>query len=177
MTPPAEQGFLSWVTRLVRTHRGELAGIARAHGLRGPDALDAVQEAFVTFLRIAHARKLSEETGDCRVLLGVLVRNHARNRRRRHDLARVHEGGDSVDALAGDDHSVEALIAEAETHVAVLGCIDKLSEVQQHVVTLRLLEDRPGEAVATMLDTTPGNVAVILSRAKRALRECIAGGT
>lgn len=169
-----DRGFIAWVTRLVQNHRVELAGIARSHGLRGVDALDAVQEAFVTFLKVAHARKLSEETEECRALLAVLVRNHARNRRRRHDLSRVHVGDDEIVVMTDEAPSVEALILEAEAHVAALGCIEKLSEVQQHVVTLRLLEDRPGEVVATLLDTTPGNVAVILNRAKRALRECIA---
>jgi RNA polymerase sigma-70 factor (ECF subfamily) len=169
-----DRGFIAWVTRLVRAHRTELAAIGRAHGLRGEEAFDAVQEAFVTFLKIAHARKLSEEAADSRALLGVLVRNHARNRRRKHDLARAHAGDEAIDQLDSGDLSVDALIARAEAHVAALGCVEKLSEVQQHVVTLRLLEDRPGEVVASMLDTTPGNVAVILNRAKRALRECIA---
>lgn len=167
-----ERGFIAWVTRLVRAHRVELAAIARAHRLRGADAFDAVQEAFITFLKLAHARKLSEEATDSRALLGVLVRNHARNRRRKHDLSRTHLG-EEVAQLDSGAPSVDALLAEAEAHVAALGCIEKLSEVQQHVVTLRLLEDRPGELVASMLDTTPGNVAVILNRAKRALRECI----
>lgn len=171
--PAAERGFIAWVTRLVRAHRVELAAIARAHGLRGEDAFDVVQDAFVTFLRVAHARKLSEDATESRALLGVVVRNHARNRRRKHDLSREHLGDGAVDALESDAPSVDALIAQAEAHVAALGCIEKLSEVQQHVITLRLLEDRPGELVASMLDTTPGNVAVILSRAKRALRDCI----
>ena len=70
--------------------------------------------------------------------------------------------------------TVEDLILEAEAHVAALGCIEKLAEVQRHVVTLRLLEDRPGEAVAALLATTPGNVAVLLHRAKRELRACVA---
>lgn len=169
----ADTGFTAWVTRLVREHRLELVNIARAHGLRGVDALDVVQDAFITFLRIAHARRLSEEQEDCRVLLGVLVRNEARNRRRRHHLSRFHVGDDELAAMSGAEASVETLIGQAESHVAALGCIDKLSEVQQHVVTLRLLEDRPGELVASLLDTTPGNVAVILHRAKLALRECL----
>jgi RNA polymerase sigma-70 factor, ECF subfamily len=169
-----ERGFFAWVTRLVREHRAELAAIARGEGLRAEDALDAVQEAFITFLTIPHARRLSGEVDDSRRLLGVLVRNHARNRRRRHDLARAHVSDvETVDALADNEASVDALIADAEVHVAAFGCVEKLGEVQRLVVTLRLLEDRPGEAVAASLAMTPSNVGVTLHRAKRALRACV----
>jgi RNA polymerase sigma-70 factor (ECF subfamily) len=41
------------------------------------------------------------------------------------------------------------------------------------VVTLRLLEERPGEDVAAALGITPGHVAVLLHRAKQALRVCM----
>ena len=54
-------------------------------------------------------------------------------------------------------------------------CVEKLAHVQRQVVTLRLLEDQPGVRVADLLGTTPGNVAVILHRAKRELRACMAG--
>lgn len=171
-----DHGFLSWVTRLVRDHRAELISAARHEGLLAEDALDAVQEAFLTFLQLPHARGLANELDDSRKLLAVLVRNHARNRRRRHDRARPHESeADLVESLAHDAESVEALIAEAERHVMALGCIEKLAEIQRQVATLRLLEDQPGERVADLLGTTPGNIAVILHRAKRALRDCMAG--
>jgi RNA polymerase sigma-70 factor (ECF subfamily) len=172
-TQPRERGFITWVTRLVREHRGELAGIARKEGLTGAEALDAAQEAFITFLRVTHARKLSDDFEESRRLLAVIVRNEARNRRRRHHLSRVHVGDEALESVAESTPTVEDLILEAEEHVAALGCIDKLAEVQRHVVTLRLLEDRPGEEVAALLATTPGNVAVLLHRAKLDLRACI----
>jgi len=40
-------------------------------------------------------------------------------------------------------------------------------------VTLRLLEERPGENVAELLGVTTNHVAVLLYRAKAALRECM----
>jgi hypothetical protein len=48
-----------------------------------------------------------------------------------------------------------------------------LSEVQRAVVNLRLVDEVPGENVARQLGTTPAHVAVLLFRAKRALRRCI----
>jgi RNA polymerase sigma-70 factor (ECF subfamily) len=41
-------------------------------------------------------------------------------------------------------------------------------------VTLRMLEEQPGEDVAAALGITPGHVAVLLHRAKRSLRACMA---
>ncbi len=176
-TPQGDGGFLDWVTRLVREHRAELIATARREGLHAEDAFDAVQEALTTFLGLPHARKLANALDDSRMLMTVLVRNHARNRRRRHDLARPHVSDSELLNSASEDlPDVEALVVQAEEHVMAFGCLQKLGEVQRQVVTLRLLEDHPGEKVATLLGTTPGNVAVILHRAKRELRDCLAGG-
>ncbi len=174
-TPQDERGFLAWVTRLVRDHRAELIATAQKEGLHAEDAFDAVQEALTTFLDIPHARKLADHLDDSRALMAVLVRNHARNRRRRHDRARPHLSDPEIlEAVSDDLPSVETLVTQAEEHVMAFGCLQKLGEVQRRVVTLRLLEDHSGEKVATLLGTTPGNVAVILHRAKRELRECLA---
>lgn len=170
-----EQGFFSWLTRFVREHRAALASVARSEGLLAEDALDAVQDAFETFLGLPHARKLANEDEDSRLLLSVLVRNHARNRRRRHDLARPHLSDSGlVESLADERESVDALIHHAEAHVLAFQCVEKLAEVQRHVVILRLLDDEPGVRVAELLGTTPGNIAVLLHRAKRELRACMA---
>jgi RNA polymerase sigma-70 factor (ECF subfamily) len=174
MSHTEDQGFFSWVTRLVRDHRTGLAAVARSEGLLADDALDAVQDAFATFLGLPHSRKLALEEDDSRNVLAALVRNHARNRRRRHDLAQPHlRDEELLAAIADDRESVDTLIAYAEDHVLAFQCVEKLGEVQRRVVTLRLLEDQPGVRVADLLCTTPGNVAVILHRAKRELRECM----
>ena len=55
----------------------------------------------------------------------------------------------------------------------MVGCLATLSEIQRAVVSLRLVDEVPGEDVARLLDTTPGNVAVLLHRAKRALHACL----
>ncbi len=169
-----ETGFFAWVTRLVREHRSELAAVARKEGLLAEEAFDAVQEAFTTFLRLPHSRRLANEVEDSRNLLAVLVRNHSRNRRRRHDRARPHlTEPEVVESLVDVQESVESLISQAEAHVLAFQCVELLGEVQRKVVTLRLLEEQPGERVAELLGTTPGNVAVILHRAKRELRACM----
>ena len=51
--------------------------------------------------------------------------------------------------------------------------MQSLADVQRAVVTLRMLDDVPGEDVATSLGITPGHVAVLLHRAKETLRRCV----
>lgn len=169
-----DDAFFLWITRLVRTHRASLVAVARREGLHAEDALDAVQDAFTTFLVLPHAPRLAGEDEDSEKLLSVLVRNHARNRRRRHEVARPHTSDDAeLQALEDDADSVEALVSRAEEHVRAAKCLDRLRELQRRVLTLRLLEDEPGVRVAELIGATPGNVAVILHRAKREMRDCL----
>jgi RNA polymerase sigma-70 factor (ECF subfamily) len=65
------------------------------------------------------------------------------------------------------------LIARAEDHVRLRACGQELCEVQKSVVTLCMLEERAGEDVARALGISPGHVAVLLHRAKAALRVCM----
>ena len=52
-------------------------------------------------------------------------------------------------------------------------CIATLNDVQRAVVNLRLVDDIPGEDVASQLAMTPNHVAVLLFRAKNYLRSCV----
>lgn len=73
-----------------------------------------------------------------------------------------------------DEPSIDAWIERAEEHVAVLGCVQRLVEIQRHVVTLRLLDEMSNGEVAAALALQPGTVAVHLHRAKLALQRCLA---
>ena len=167
-------GLLEWVTRLVHTHRGRLYRLARREGLRDEDSLDCVQDAFHTFLVLPQARQLVESDDDSIKLLSVLVRNHARNRRRRHDIARPHDSGEEILALLTEETlAVDELIAQAEEYALMIGCLDHLGKLQRAVVSLRMLEEIPGEDVAAMLGLPPSHVAVLLHRAKQKVRSCM----
>jgi RNA polymerase sigma-70 factor, ECF subfamily len=173
---PAREAFLAWVTRLVHDHRAQLVGAARSEGLGPEDAFDAVQEAFHAFLLLPQARALVDEPDQSRKLLVVLTRNVARNRRRLHAVARPHTSApDALDRLPAGDASVEDSIEAAEEHLRLAGCLASLAEVQRSVVTLRMLDEVPGEDVAQTLGITPGHVAVLLHRAKANLHACMTG--
>ena len=167
-------GFLEWVTRLAHTHRGRLYRLARREGLRDEDALDCVQDALQTFLLLPQARQLVESNDESIKLLSVLVRNHARNRRRRHEIAQPHDSGDETLALlTAETVPVDELIAQAEDFALMVGCLDHLGKLQRAVVSLRMLDEVAGEDVAAMLGLPPSHVAVLLHRAKQNLRICM----
>jgi len=172
-----EERFFGWVTQLVHAHRGRLARIAQREGVRANDALDCVQEAFVTFLELPQARLLVGLPEDSAKLLAILARNIARNRRRRHDYAKPHVVGEEVGAdLRSDAASADELVAVAEQHALALGCMVTLNAVQRAVVNLRLVDEVPGEDVARQLGTTAPHVAVLLFRARQRLQRCLTSG-
>lgn len=168
--------FTAWVSNLAKVHTRALAAVAVREGLSRVDAVDAVQEAFSTLLSLPQARELSLDDEGAERLMSVIVRNAARNMRRRHHRRRSHESFQE-DNLAIDLPDVDTLINAAEQHVALLGCVGQLGRIQRHVVTLRLLEELTPEDTARELGLTSGNVAVLLHRAKKALHDCIEFGS
>lgn len=166
-----ESPFIAWVSRLVRAQRGSLLRVARREGLSPDDAFDAVQEALQSFLLLPQARGLAERDEDAGKLLSALVRNVARNSRRRHHRAREHLPLSLAEPDGGP--SAEALLEAAQEHILLLGCVNLLGRLQQAVVTLRLLEGRDSAEAARRLKLTPGHVAVVLHRAREELRHCV----
>lgn len=162
--------FLGLVAELARRDRGELVRVARREGVSAEDAVECVQDALVTFLQLAQRGDLPDDASRWSPYLAGVVRNAARNRRRRHHLARPH---DDLDALPPvDETSAESLVARAEDHVRLRACVDQLCETQKAVVMLRLLDEQAGEDVAASLGVTRGYVDVLLHRAKASLRVC-----
>ena len=159
-------GFDGWVTRLVHANRARLVAVARHEGLDAEDAFDAAQEAFATFLILPRAHELAG--GDeAMPTLVALVRNVARNARRLHAVARPHENDAAVvDAIADAAPAPDARLAAAEEHGRLARCVGRLADVQRAVVSLRMLDDLPGEDVARTLGLRPGHVAVLLQRRK-----------
>lgn len=173
-TIPPELDFSTWVGRLVQAHRTALVRVAMREGLLAEEALDAVQEAFATFIQRREWRALPRDTPDAPKLLSTLVQNHARNLRRRH--SRKDEGMAALTGKAEADtawRQLDELLVEAEEHLKLTGCIATLKEVQRTIVTARFFEGASGLEVADEMGLSPGNVAVILHRAREQLRGCL----
>jgi RNA polymerase sigma-70 factor (ECF subfamily) len=153
------------IDRLVRAERTSLAAIARREGLGPEDALECVQDALCTFLSMD--RPSPEHV---RASIRVMVRNAARNARRRHHRLRVHGPPDDLIAPGAD---AEALLAGAEDVARLRACVARLRGPQRDAILLRILDERPGEDVAAELGLARAHVDVLVHRAKAALRACM----
>ncbi len=170
--PREEDDVLDRLARVVRAQRSDLVRAARVEGLGAEDAVDCVHDALCTFLQIALRRGLPSDAAEHVPLLIGIVRNTARNKRRRHHLARAHEPIHLLERST-DDPSTEALVAHAEECVRLRACVSRLCKTQRTVVMMRLLEERDGEDVAAALGLTRGYVDVLLHRAKASLLVCM----
>jgi RNA polymerase sigma-70 factor, ECF subfamily len=154
---------------LVKTERDALVAVARSEGLGPEEALDCVQDALCTYLD--GDREDVDRPG---ALLSAIVRNAARNARRRHHHARPHEAIAPDREPQGEGADVESLVAAAEEMVRMRMCVTELCEIQRSVVMLRLLEERSGDDVAATLGVSRGYVDVLVHRARASLRACLA---
>jgi RNA polymerase sigma-70 factor (ECF subfamily) len=169
---PARCCCSDWIAGLARDHAGRLAAIARREGLTASDALDAVQDAFHTLLGRPDMAALRGRPDEAARVLAAIVRNAARNLRRRHHRARPHVELDAAALLAPEPRPDHAL-AHAATAVQLVGCMGQLRDVHRRIVTLRVLEELSGEEAARALGLTPNHVAVLLLRARKQLERCM----
>ena len=147
-----------------------LAAIARREGASAVDALDLVQDAFFTLLARPDGPTLARD--DAARLLSTIVKNAARNHRRRHHRARPHVDVDGA-TLATETPPPDAALARAVELAQLGGCMAQLGDAHRHVITLRILDELSGDEVARELGLTTGHVAVLLHRARKALAECM----
>lgn len=170
MNSPSSFDPIAVLGEVARAERVALVAVARREGLAAEDAVECVQDALGTFLQLLRRGETPPEIASWPAFLSTVTRNAARNRRRRHHLAMPHDG---IDVVLDDGISTEELVARAEDHMRLRACVGRLCGTQRAVVTLRLLEERAGEDVASTLGITRGHVDVLLHRAKLALRACM----
>jgi RNA polymerase sigma-70 factor (ECF subfamily) len=162
-------GCSEWIGELARAHARRLAAVARREGLSGDDALDAVQDGFRTLL--GRGESLRDRPDEAAHLLTTIVRNAARNLRRRHHRAAPHRELDDTDLV--DNHRADDALAHADSATQLTGCMAGLPEVHRHVVAMRVLEEMTGTETALALGLSPGHVAVLLHRARQQLADCM----
>jgi RNA polymerase sigma factor (sigma-70 family) len=172
-SPPPTCCCAEWIGRLAHDHAAALAAVARHEGLAPADALDAVQDAFHTLIGRSDKDALRDRPDDAARLLAAMVRNAARNHRRRHFRSQPHVDAEDV-GLADPAPAPDAKLATAATATQLSGCMAKLGDVHRHVVTLRILEELSGAEAARELGLTAGHVAVLLHRARQQLADCMA---
>lgn len=158
---------------IVRSERAELLGVARRQGATPEEALECVQDALCTYLLQERQGVLPEAPADIGALY-TMVKNEARNLRRRHHRLKPHRPIEGEDVhLLSTTASAEELLVCAEDTVRLRACVSSLCGVQRAVVTLRLLEERSGDDVADALGVSRNHVDVLVHRAKASLRMCM----
>ncbi len=140
------------------------------------DALDVVQDAFHVLLQRREADALRDKPDDAARVLVAIVKNAARNARRRHHHAKPHVDVDG-EPLATSEPAPDVALDRAETTAQLVTCLGRLGDVHRHVIALRVLEELSGDDAARALGVTPGHVAVLLHRARKQLEACMQGAT
>jgi RNA polymerase sigma-70 factor, ECF subfamily len=181
---PASDPF-SQLAELVHRERQGLLAVATREGLSAEEALECVQDALCTWLAqrtrepslsTYPAAEQSSRPGTHIPLTATLkhmVRNAARNWRRRHRRLKPHSPIDAAREPAADTADAERLFEAAEESLRLQVCVAELREVERAVISLRLLEERSGEDVAQALGLTRAHVDVLVHRAKATLRTCM----
>jgi len=165
-------GFASGLAALVHAHRARLLAYARRRGLDADEALDAVQDSFITFLGLPEARAIARDELSSLKLLTVILRHNVQNHRRkrvRHGHAHELLGNESEGV---ESPSSEHLIVFAEDLARVNGCMLRMARLEREVVMLSLLDEQPRERVGEVLGISAGYVRVLLHRARAHLRNC-----
>jgi RNA polymerase sigma factor (sigma-70 family) len=146
-----------------------LLGYARKRGLDADDALDAVQESFVSFLKFPEARAMAREGDDALKLLTVILRHNVQNVRRKATRRRQAHVAFDVESLDSGSEDSVTIIARAEELARVRGCILRMA---RQVVLLSILDEQPREQVAETLGISEGYLRVLLHRARAHVRTC-----
>jgi RNA polymerase sigma-70 factor (ECF subfamily) len=171
---PRWAGDVAAFETLMRAERVRLLAIARRAGLDPDSALDCVQDACHTFLARSDAHDVLARPDEAARLLRTVTFNAARNARRSIQRAAARtDGGATPDAIESPSTDQDSVVALDEARVSLARCLSTLADRQRAVVTLRLLDELPGTDVANVLGIKSEHVAVLLQRAKSALRDCM----
>lgn len=169
---PERCSCADWISELARTHAARLVALARREGVAASDALDVVQDAFGMLLDRPERHALRECPDEAARFLTAIVRNAARNLRRRHHVAMPHV--DVVDVpLPATEPAPDDALDRAATVEQLAGCMAQLADIHRQIVTLRVLEELSGDEAARTLGLTPNHVAVLLHRARKELERCM----
>lgn len=168
----APPGFLASVALLVQVHRQRLLAYARRRGLEAEDALDAVQDSFMAFLRLPEAAAIAYAPEESLKLLTVLLRHNVANHRRKRGRRRRAQVLLEASSTEPGTPPVDVLVTRAEELARARGCILRMAAVQRRVIMLSLLDDLPRQEVARTLGISEGYARVLLHRAREHLRRC-----
>lgn len=163
--------------QFVSAYSGRMLAVALRLLRNQEDALDAVQDAFLSAFRALGSFK-----GDAQLStwLHRIVVNKAimqlRTRQRKPEepidalLPKFFEDGHHAQPVAEWQETAEVALQRRETRTLVRECIDRLPEAYRTVLLLRDIEELDTEETAQLLGVSPSAVKIRLHRARLALR-------
>jgi RNA polymerase sigma-70 factor (ECF subfamily) len=161
--------------RAARESLAPLLRAARAAGLRGAEAEDAVQDALLVFVQ-----KADQFDGRASVrtwLFGILFNKVAERRRAFAREEPVDDIDAVVEARFGADGAwarpPDAAVVAGTTMAALAECLERLPPRRRTAFVLREVERLDADEVCNVLAVTRNNLGVLLFRARNALRECL----
>lgn len=125
------------------------------------DAADAVQEAMIRLWR----KRSDLASAENRIAYAVKVASHCA-----FDIVRSRHPADSINDINITATETD-VIDERDTLANVLRYIDALPSPQREVLTMRHLEGMEINEIQEQLNLSAGNIRVILSRGRSALRK------
>ncbi|HLW32891.1 MAG TPA: sigma-70 family RNA polymerase sigma factor [Aequorivita sp.] len=146
-------------------------------------AQDLISETFLSALKSKGSFKgeASERTWLIAILKRKII-DYYRKINSKKGKAEVHityrnedSEGDWLEENAADpfDRNAENKMENEELGLAILECLDQLSNKQAEIFKMKTIEGYDTEAICKEFDITPSNLWVIIHRARKTLAECL----
>lgn len=154
---------------LVDRHLDRTVTIARRILGNQADAEDVAQEAFLRLWR--HADRFDERAAKFATWFYRVTTNLCLDRTRRAPMAPLEAAGDPVDSRPGQEDA----LADRRTRAAVAGAVAELPDRLRAAITLTYDAGLSNADAAKALDISVKALESLLVRARRTLREKLAG--
>ncbi len=176
-----QQGEVDAFEILVERHQKKMLNIAYRMLGNYDDACDVTQEAFVAAYKAI--KKFKAEAKFSTWLYRIVI-NYAKNRLKQKKSKRGHESiineaedgkADCASGLHSAAHEQpDTQMIQKEREAKVQMCIEKLDSEFKEVLVLRDIQGFSYEEICTILKIPEGTVKSRLSRARGALKDCLA---
>ena len=145
-------------------HSGIIIKICRAYTDSQEDFEDFYQEACLQIWksRDSFQEKSKWSTWIYRITLNVCLTLSKRNKRKQVNRKIIHEQSEKNTAFKNEDLNL------------LYDAIKKLSKVDRAIILL-YLEENPHKEIATIIGTSPNNIAVRINRIKKQLKRILDG--
>lgn len=137
------------------------------------EAEDLVQEAF---LKLWQKRELIDDIKNTEAYCTTLIKNLYLNQIRRRQIPITDEPSDELTAVNEDESDIEEKLEKKEESTQVKWLIEQLPEQQRKIITLHDMEELSNEEIQQQTGLQPTNIRVILSRARKTIRDKLIKG-